>query len=432
MSVNISDFDVFFYTLKSMLKISVIIQNFANFAIKNLIMLPKKYFLLLLITFQCFCQQNGFWDKQRAFTKQVTLKAGKRMIVQVEDLPEGSTEVVYRITLLDENQQMANSLVSLLKAIPDPTGISQGSAGAVFLLSKITGDDKCKYAIFTNATLATQYLEDGIIEKACLFQETPINKDARRLSLNSSCLKSNAMWFGFQSKNWVMNERIVIEVVPWVDYKLSRGWDLESRKELLFISKSTDLAKKIYNSDEFCGCVLEKIQNQYTYKEYKALLSVEKTKIFKDAGTKCFIESGAANTIYDKQRVEGNILFNQKKYGEANTKLLPVIASGTGTVADYNAIATNYIFSKQYDKALQYLKAGEKLDDIELLTKLNLAHTYLLKNKFSQAKTIYKKYHSQNVSDSLSWKEKVKLDFDAFQKAGLNTNNFDRILRIIN
>jgi len=43
---------------------------------------------------------------------------------------------------------MANSLVSVLKSIPDPTGISQGSAGAVLLLSKISGEDKCKYAIF--------------------------------------------------------------------------------------------------------------------------------------------------------------------------------------------------------------------------------------------------------------------------------------------
>lgn len=395
-------------------------------------MLTKKYLFFLLLTIQTFSQQNGFWDKQRAFTKQLTLKAGKRIVVHIEDMPEGTTEVVYRITLLDENQQMANSLVSLLKAIPDPTGISQGSAGAVFLLSKITGDDKCKYAIFTNETLATKYIEDGITEKACLYQETPINKDARRLSLNSSCLKSNAMWFGFQSKNWVMNERIVIEVVPWVDYKLSRGWNLESRKALLSICKSTDLAKKISNSDVFCGCVLEKVQNQFTYKEYETLLAVEKTRVFRDAGNKCFIESGEANNVYNNQRAEGNILFNQKKYGEANTKLLPIIASGTGTVADYNAIAINYIFSKQYDKALQYLKVGEKLDDIELLTKLNLAHTYLLKNKFSQAKNIYKKYQSQNVSDSLSWKEKVKLDFEAFEKAGLNTDNFDRILRIIN
>jgi hypothetical protein len=35
------------------------------------------------------------------------------------------------------------------KSDSDPTGISQGSAGAVFILSKISGDDKCKYAVFS-------------------------------------------------------------------------------------------------------------------------------------------------------------------------------------------------------------------------------------------------------------------------------------------
>jgi hypothetical protein len=57
---------------------------------------------------------------------------------------------------LDDNQKIAN-LVSLLKAVPDPTGISQGSAGAVFLLSRISGDDKSRYAVFSSNDLALDY-----------------------------------------------------------------------------------------------------------------------------------------------------------------------------------------------------------------------------------------------------------------------------------
>jgi hypothetical protein len=48
---------------------------------------------------------------------------------------------------LDDNQKIASSLVSLLKAIPIPRN-QPGSAGAVFLLSRISGDDKSKYAVF--------------------------------------------------------------------------------------------------------------------------------------------------------------------------------------------------------------------------------------------------------------------------------------------
>ena len=113
----------------------------------------KNRFLLLFIflSLKIFSQTDGFWDKERSIYKEINVSAGQRIIVKTEDLPAGTTEFVYRITLLDENQQLANSLVSVLKAIPDPTGISQGSAGAVFILSKVSGDDKCKYALFSSS-----------------------------------------------------------------------------------------------------------------------------------------------------------------------------------------------------------------------------------------------------------------------------------------
>ena len=98
-------------------------------------------FLLTTISYSSFAQKDGYWDKERATTKEIIVSARDRIVLKTEDLPVGTTEIVYRITLLDENQQMTNSLISVLKAIPDPTGISQGSAGAVFLMSKISGDD---------------------------------------------------------------------------------------------------------------------------------------------------------------------------------------------------------------------------------------------------------------------------------------------------
>lgn len=275
-------------------------------------------FLFFSISIASYAQQDGYWDKERAFTKEVTVSAGNRILINTQEFPAGTTEVVYRITLLDENQQLANSLVSVLKAIPDPTGISQGSAGAVLLLSKISGDDKCKYAIFSNKDLASAYKDSGKTDKACLFQNAPVNKDARRLSLASStCLRTNTMWFGFESKNWIMNQRIVLEVVPWVDNKLSRGWSVENRKSVLSLCKSTDLAKKIPDSDSYCVCVLEKLQNQFRFTEYQNLLAAEKISAFKTAGTTCFTESGASKTIYDAQRAEAAALTSQGKFAES-------------------------------------------------------------------------------------------------------------------
>ena len=396
----------------------------------------KKIFLLLLISLSfefIFAHQDGYWDKERATTKEIVVSARGRIVVKTEDFPVGTTEVVYRITILNENQQLANSLVSVLKSIPDPTGISQGSAGAVFLLSKISGDDKCKYVIFSNEIVATEYKESGNAKKACFVQQEAISKDAKRLSLDkSTCLyaNSNAMWFGFESKNWIMNQKIILEVVPWVNNRLSRGWTLENRKLIINQCKADDLAKKIPNSDEFCVCVLDKVQKEYKFQEFQKLLSIEKSKVFKDFGKACFNETGASNVIYSDLRNQASDLAKQGKYGDAISKLQSIVVDGKATVLDYNALGYAYIITKQYGKAIKFLKQGEMLDNSELLLQLNLAHAYLLNKDFKSAKSIYKKYQSQNVTDGLGWTQKVKLDFETFEKAGLPNADFERVLRL--
>src|SRR5438477_11923605 len=138
--------------------------------------------MLMMAAPSILAQKSGYWDKDRATTKEIIVGAGERTLIKTEDFPVGTTEVVYRITLLDENQQMANSLASVLKVIPDPTGISQGSAGAVLILSKVSGDDKCKYAIFSSDNKASAYAKDGKTNQACLIQDTPVSKDAKNLS----------------------------------------------------------------------------------------------------------------------------------------------------------------------------------------------------------------------------------------------------------
>lgn len=394
-----------------------------------------RYKFLFIITFIAaisYAQQDGYWDKDRSTSKQVIVSARERIVIPVEELPVGTTEIVYRITLLDENQQLSNSLVSILKAIPDPTGISQGSAGAVFLLSKIAGDDKCKYAIFNNKDFIADYIKEGKVDKACLYQNNPVNKDAKRLSVTkSTCLKSGVMWFGFESKNWIMNQRIVLEVVPWVDTKLSRGWTIENRKSVLSICKSTDLSKKITDADDYCVCVLDKIQKQYKYQEYQSLLAVEKTKAFKDAGLACYEESGASATVYDNNRQAARQSIAKGEFGKAIALLLPIVEEKKAKVSDYDALGLSYIYTKQYDKALKYLKTGEQLDPTELSLQLHLAHANLFKGNYSLAKSIYKKYRNQNVSDTIGWVAQVKADFISFEKSGLPTEDFERILNLL-
>ncbi|WPO78096.1 tetratricopeptide repeat protein [Flavobacterium sp. KACC 22761] len=395
----------------------------------------KKTVLSLLIAFSlnAFAQKEGYWDKERATTKEIIVSARDRIVLKTEDLPVGTTEIVYRITLLDENQQMANSLVSVLKSIPDPTGISQGSAGAVFLMSKISGDDTCTYSLFTSSETAKKYIEDGKIDKACYSQEEPLSKDAKRLSLDkSSCLGQNTsnIWFGFHSKNWLLKQKIVLEVVPWVDVKLNRGWNQDNKNEIISLCKTSTMAQKMANSDDFCVCILDKIIKQYRYTEFQKLLPIEKNKVYKDFGNACYKDADISKNVFNDLRSQASSLIKKQKYNEAIPKLNIIINEGKATALDYNSIGYCYILTKQYEKALKFLQEGEKLDNTELLVKLNLAHLYLVTNNYSDAKTIYKKYQDQNVTDSVSWKDKTKLDFAIFQKAGLPSKDFEKILKL--
>lgn len=77
------------------------------------------------------------------------------------------------------------------------------------------------------------------------------------------------------------------------------------------------------------------------------------------------------------------------------------------------------------------MQEAEKMDVSELLVQLNLAHAYLLNDQYSEAKSLHKKYKNQNISAKESWNDRTKSDFDEMQKAGLSTENFERILKII-
>lgn len=398
--------------------------------IKSIIQLLFFLFSSLLLA-----QKEGFWDKERSTLKEIVVPARNRILVKIDDLPLGTTEIIFRITLLDKNQQMANSLVSLLKAIPDPTGISQGSAGAVFLLSKISGEDKCKYAIFTKDEIAKKYQLTGNTSEACWKQEEPVSKDVKRLTVdNSSCLfasKTNELWFGFESTNWIMNQKMVVEIVPWVNYKLSRGWSKDKRKAIIDACKTSNLAQKLQQSNDFCVCVSEKIQSKFTSNEFQKLLNEERLKAYKDFGNSCYEETGSATALNTDLRVQATKLASNGQFGEAISKMNLLINSAKGTALDYNWLGYYYLMTKQYVKALNILKEAEKRDASELLIQLNLAHAYLLNGNYKLAKKIHKSFYTQNVTDSLGWVQKTQLDFENFNKRGIQNHDFDSILKLI-
>ena len=279
--------------------------------------------LLLAFTSLAFAQSNeGFWDNIRTTNETILLEAGKRKVIKTTDFPNGTTEVVYRISLLDDNQKTSSTLVSVLKAIPDPSGISQGAAGTVFLLSTISGEDKCKFAVFTNENDALQYEKTGIAKNACVIQDEPVNKAAKLLTEKSRCLPQNSqnLWFGFQSENWVMKEKIVLEVVPWVNYNLRSGWTNDNKKEVLALVEKLEMTQKLTNKDLFLGNFLAVFIGKYTYTEYKKLLTAEKTKAIDTTVEESLVNSGQLNGYLDRLRTEAQKLNFSTKSDDAVAK----------------------------------------------------------------------------------------------------------------
>ena len=398
----------------------------------------SKNLLLLLSIFavsNLFSQStDGYWDNIRTTNETITLKAGEKKSIKTANFPEGTTEVVYRITLLDDNQKLSSSLVSVLKVIPDPTGISQGTAGAVFLLSSISGDDKCKYAVFQESKDSENYLKTGRISNACVVQNTPINKEAKLLSSDSKCdiQNSNNLYFVFESDNWIMNQKIVLEVVPWVNKKASRGWNKKTKTELENTAKSLFFINQLSKKDVFIGEFINLFTEKYTYKEFKDILPAEKTNVIQKIATQSLQNTNQINDFMEYKRTIAWDFYKKNEHQKAIDYIIEeIIETKLVQAKDYSALGDIYIETKQFVKAKEsYLKATQ-MDVNQLWYQLKYANALVFNKEISEAKEIHKKYKSNNIDAKISWPQQVKFDIDFYKSKGLNVDDFKKIMRIV-
>ena len=400
-------------------------------------MLKKLFFTLSLINvaFSVAQSKDGYWDNVRTTNETISLKAGEKKVVKTADFPEGTTEVVYRITMLNDNQKLSSSLVSVLKAIPDPTGISQGAAGAVFLASTISGDDKCKYAIFTDPKISEAFISSGKTTNACLVQSTPVNKEARILKMKSSdciTLKTQNLYFAIQSDNWVLGEKVILEVVPWVDIKASRGWNSDSKNEIITLSKSLKVYSLLTNKDAFSVAFLEKISEKYTYKEFNNLIPIERSASIELVTEEALKKTGEDKKYFALFRERANAAVNQGKFEDAITIIQSeLINKNHAESIDYATLANYYLLSKQFDKSEKVLNEAIAKDTTDINLQLQVAHLYLFTDRLSEAKDIHKKYKEQHINPKTSWIKQTNKDFALFSKCNLPDGNFKKILRIL-
>jgi tetratricopeptide (TPR) repeat protein len=394
-------------------------------------MLKNITFIIVLISQCSIAQKDGYWDNERATNKEIILKAGKKIVVKTQDLPVGTVEFVYRISVISEGEKLTSSLVSVLKMIPDPSGYSQGAAGVLHLSTVFSGNDLCTFAVFSNAKNANEYLKDGKTSQACMVQNKKINKDAQLVNTSSGCLSNIPyLWFGFESQNWMMNQKIVLEVVPWVDLKASRGWTKDAKEEILVLVNQNKDLQYITSKGNYLATFLDEFTNKFKFQEFQELLAVEKSRVLLDYFDISIVKSGKQDeflknyynsinqlsiTNLDESIIKLNELISQRKLGKAN---------------EYDLLAMMYLQSKQYQKANEWIEKAIAKDKNNILFQLHKAHFFIFTNKISDAKDIHKKFKDQNVNSKTTWKEATLKDFELFTKRGLPTDNFNKILRI--
>lgn len=396
----------------------------------------KKIALLFLFTFQLIAQSpQGFWDKDRITSKEITVSAGNKITIKSEDFPIGTTEIVYRITLLDENQKMTSDLASVLKAIPDPFFIGKGLGGAISLTSAISGTDKCTYAIFNENKKVLHYNKTNLNTNACVIQNNPINKEAKLLSLGkSACLNSDSrnLWFVFKSENWVMNQKIVLEIVPWVDTIASRGWSAKN-KEIISAEIEKNETLNIYlTKNAISLAILQKIEKKYRYYDFVSLNKLEKDSFIQNSLQEIFTEKPTNKLVLQNLQIDAATYNKENKYDKTILLLEnSVIENKSATNKEIYLLSTAYLYTKQFDKALNVITTFEKNNETNLLLKLNLSHVYMFLNNSTEAKNLHKKYSSQNVNTIQTWKNKAINDINEFEKAQLPNENFAKFLRLL-
>ncbi|RXR19362.1 hypothetical protein EQG63_07940 [Flavobacterium amnicola] len=387
---------------------------------------------LLVTSFLTFAQsQEGYWDNQRVTNKEIQLSRGEKMIVKSEDFPIGTTEFAYRITLLDENQKMVSDLASVLKAIPDPYYISKGTGSAISLLSNISGSDKCTYAIFPDNTKASDFIGSESVEKACLYQKNPVSKDAKVVSLaKNTCLDDEAsvVWFVFKNENWVMTEKIILEIVPWVDYQARKGWTTAAKN-----SASTWVSNYIKSIDSkyrgTSGNFLKSLYQEFDAEQFATFTEEQKKALFEKYNAQ-FKSKLETNRNYYK---EASDWAKKENYAEAISVLEEKIASKPPLAAqESNLLGELYLKTNQIEKAFITLKNASTLFPENLFLKLNLAHAFMFKDEVAAAKKIHKQFMSQNISAKQTWKNKAINDLNDFKKSNVPQKNIDKIWRLYN
>lgn len=390
----------------------------------------------------CYSQTNnndGYWDKENIITQTFSLNGqtqflnsdANKKIIKI-DLPVGTTKIFYKITVI---QEKSKSFVSLKNTLTALSFISNEAKIANSLLDiNSNGTNKCYYSVFSSIDEAKKYKEYGIKgSNPCYTNSNQISSHTNVLYENSLCLNNsnfkNTIYFGIKNTNSFESENIYLEVMPWINNKQATGWNTDIKKDFLYKCKKRYTTTP--NDEDFCLCILDKLIEDYSVDEYNRLLPIERQKHIESKEIDCKESTGINEQITEQIQDEADNYFDIGDYKNAIEKYLELVENKKADVNDYQGLAESYLLTKQFTKALKYIKIAEQLDSDDLSIKLDLAHSLLLTDNFEEAKKIYLKYKNENIDDKISWIKNIKDDFKEMIENGFNSDYFNIILNVI-
>lgn len=94
----------------------------------------------------------------------------------------------------------------------------------------------------------------------------------------------------------------------------------------------------------------------------------------------------------------------------------------------FNDIGWVYLGDKNFVEAEKYFKRCLVLYPKSLMTKLNLAHTYLFTNRYKQAISIYKSHFNENINEETTWQGMLSQDFVWLKNNGFDKSLLDKVV----
>ncbi|MCF6295890.1 MAG: tetratricopeptide repeat protein [Flavobacteriaceae bacterium] len=205
---------------------------------------------------------------------------------------------------------------------------------------------------------------------------------------------------------------------------------LENKVDFSFKTKCQDLLsdvdKRLQNYDETKPVLKSMKSDCQYYLDYFNQITIEKIKVDSTLKKVDDLTREINSTIYPKEK-----LVFQLKIVEILEQLLIEFPENNKLKNElayaYNDLSWLYLRLKKFSKAEHIILKARSLEQPVLSLKCNLAHSYLLQDKFVKAKDLYLELANEKNSNNEPYISTILSDFEKLKTDGINHKDFDKI-----